>query len=112
MSSLKHIEVKSAPVKQPIKVFLPQAIYKPPPIPKGLVKCLLIGINYENIPKARLYGCINDVTNIQELLKSSYPKCTQYMTITDKTPIMPTRANIILAINWLVSGLVAGQNIY
>jgi hypothetical protein len=54
---------------------------------------LLVGINYKGT-NYELNGCINDVTNMSEFLKtvSKYDKITE---ITDDTDIKPTRANII-----------------
>lgn len=54
---------------------------------------LLVGINYKGT-NYQLSGCINDVTNISNFLKTvlKYDKITE---LTDDTPIKPTRANII-----------------
>jgi hypothetical protein len=54
---------------------------------------LLVGINYKGT-NYELNGCINDVTNMSEFLKTvlKYDKITE---ITDDTDIKPTRANII-----------------
>jgi hypothetical protein len=59
-----------------------------------------------------LAGCINDVTDTQALLQRLYPACKDYRVITDQTEVTPTRANILAAIDWLVAGLKAGQNVY
>jgi hypothetical protein len=54
---------------------------------------LLVGINYKGT-NYQLNGCINDVTNMSEFLKTvlKYDKITE---ITDDTDIKPTRENII-----------------
>ena len=54
---------------------------------------LLVGINYKGT-NYQLNGCINDVTNMSNFLKTvlKYDKITE---ITDDTRIKPTRANII-----------------
>ena len=54
---------------------------------------LLVGINYKGTNN-QLSGCINDVTNMSNFLKTvlKYDKITE---ITDDTRIKPTRANII-----------------
>lgn len=54
---------------------------------------LLVGINYKRT-NYELNGCINDVTNMSNFLKTvlKYDKITE---ITDDTRIKPTRANII-----------------
>lgn len=85
----------------------------PPPAPpafKGLKRAVLIGINYTGTPY-ELNGCINDATNMQSQLRAFYPECVDYRLITDNTAIKPTRASILGAINWLVTGLKAGENV-
>lgn len=53
---------------------------------------LLIGINYENT-NSQLYGCLNDVDNINNLLKTQNFKSIKLLT--DKTEVKPTRNNIL-----------------
>jgi hypothetical protein len=82
---------------------------------KGLKKALLIGINYIADPKNKLQGCINDVLSIQKQLNKFYPLCTNIKILTDDIPnptIQPNRKNILDAINWLVSDLKPGDNVY
>ncbi|EPB89926.1 hypothetical protein HMPREF1544_03174 [Mucor circinelloides 1006PhL] len=74
---------------------------------QGRKKALLIGINYFNT-SAQLNGCINDVKNIKEFIITLYNFKEQDMIIlTDDQPanskFYPTRANIIAAMQWLVS---------
>jgi hypothetical protein len=76
-----------------------------------MVRAALIGINYEGTPY-QLAGCINDVINTEAHLRKLYPNCKDYRVITDKTAIKPTKANILAAINWLVTGLQPGQNVF
>ncbi len=102
-----EIRVPSKPAVKPTRPPPP-----PPPIQKGLVRCLLIGINYVEIPDIQLYGCINDILHTETHLRKYYPKCTQYKLLTDMTSVKPTRANILAGIDWLVRGLVPGQNVY
>jgi hypothetical protein len=84
-----------------------------PSYPKGLVKALFIGINYEGNPNAELKGCINDIQNAQILLRQLYPKSNAiYRSLTDRTELKPTRQNILEAIQWLVADLKPGQNVY
>ena len=84
-----------------------------PVVPKAaaLARVLLIGINYVGTPY-QLAGCVNDITDTQALLQQFYPSCKDYRVITDQTATKPTRANILAAIDWLVSGLKSGQNVY
>jgi hypothetical protein len=76
----------------------------------GLKKALLVGINYVGTAY-ELYGCINDAKNMQAQLQGYFPMCSEYRLITDETPVKPTRANILAAIDWLVAGLRPGENV-
>jgi hypothetical protein len=73
-------------------------------------RALLIGINYVNT-NYELAGCINDVKNMKTQLETFFPKLTDITLITDETEVKPTKANIVNAINTLVSGLKPGENI-
>jgi hypothetical protein len=82
---------------------------------KGLKKALLIGINYIADPNNKLEGCINDVLSINKQINKFYPKCTNIKILTDDIPnpaLLPTKKNILNAINWLVSDLKPGDNVY
>ncbi len=81
------------------------------PPPQGLFRALLVGINYVNTQYA-LAGCINDTKNMQEHLQRFYPMCKDYRLITDETAEKPTKASIMAAIDWLVAGLIPGQNVF
>ena len=83
----------------------------PPPPPPALTRVLLVGINYVGTPY-ELAGCVNDVTDMNALLKQLYPTCKDYLVLTDTSPVKPTRANILAGINWLVRDLKPGQNVY
>jgi hypothetical protein len=78
--------------------------------PQGLVRALCIGINYKSTAY-ELYGCVNDANNMAGQLRTFFPAAGEIRTLTDETATKPTKANILAAINWLVSGLVAGQNV-
>lgn len=61
----------------------------------GAKKALLVGINYIGMD-CPLNGCINDIENIRDILKSEYNyKDADIMMISDMTEIKPTRSNII-----------------
>jgi len=77
----------------------------------GLKRGLLVGINYVGTPY-ELYGCINDVNNMKEHLESLYPSCKDYRVITDTTSMKPNRKTILDNIQWLVSDLKEGENVY
>lgn len=69
-------------------------------------KALLIGINYRGT-SSELKGCINDVKNMYHYLttiENFNPKNIRVLTDEKHTPSneLPTRANIISSINWLV----------
>lgn len=81
-----------------------------PPVTPGLKRALLVGINYVGT-SYELYGCINDATNMMAQLQGYFPMCTDYRLITDETPVKPTKANIMAAIDWLVTGLRPGENV-
>jgi hypothetical protein len=86
-----------------------------PDLSKNLKRALLVGINYIDIPRNRLQGCINDVINIQGKLGTANPECKDFKVLIDTatdTLIKPTRANIIEGINWLVNDLKSGESIY
>jgi hypothetical protein len=58
---------------------------------------LLIGSNYINTPNARLYGCINDIINIKNMLIDAYDYIDSNIIVLrdDKPNLLPTQANII-----------------
>lgn len=83
----------------------------PPPPPQGLIRGLFIGINYINT-QYQLAGCINDAVDMQIHVSRLYPTLKQSCVITDNTDTKPTKANILAAMKWLVSGLQPGQNVF
>ena len=68
---------------------------------------LLIGINYRNTPD-ELFGCINDVNNIKFFLQSQLGY-TDFVMLTDDTPVKPTGINILKQIDTLVRKLKTGD---
>jgi len=58
---------------------------------------LLIGCNYIKVPNSRLYGCINDIINIKNMLIDAYDYNASniIMLRDDNKNILPTRNNII-----------------
>ncbi|RDW67336.1 caspase family protein [Aspergillus mulundensis] len=81
----------------------------------GRRRALLIGINYFGQPN-QLQGCINDVTNVSTFLAERHGYRREDMVIlTDdqKNPkSVPTKANILRAMQWLVSGAVANDSLF
>lgn len=74
-------------------------------------KALLIGINYEG-SRLALNGCINDVDNVQAwLLEHCGFARENIVRMDDHTDVKPTRRNILAAIDDLVEGLQAGDEV-
>ena len=70
-------------------------------------KALVVGINA--YPGAPLSGCVNDASNMANLLMRQYGFASSDICIlTDK---QATTANILAKLDWLVSGLNAGDQI-
>ncbi len=76
----------------------PAVVALPPSGDTMVSKALLVGIN--KYPGAPLSGCVNDVTNMANLLIQNYGyKANEIRIIKDKDA---TTANILAALNWLV----------
>lgn len=73
-------------------------------------KALLVGINYEGTPY-QLYGCINDVENIKNVLTKyyNYP-IENIQLLTDNTAKKPTRQTIIDEFTKLLRNANNGDN--
>lgn len=82
----------------------------PPPVVPGLKRALFVGINYVWTPY-ELAGCINDAKDMQKQVQTFFPGCKDTRLITDETPMKPTKANILSSLDWLVSGLRAGEHV-
>lgn len=94
----------------PKPLLIMKPIQSKPPPPQGLKRALFVGINYLDTPYA-LAGCINDVTNMSQQMKTFFPKCTEHRILTDTAVIKPTKANIMAHFNWLLNGLKPGENV-
>lgn len=81
----------------------------------GRRRALLIGINYFG-SKNELRGCINDVRNMQQFLmqKGGYRECDMVVLTDDSSNSMniPTRSNILRAMEWLVSDATPGDALF
>ncbi|KAI0244063.1 Ca(2+)-dependent cysteine protease, partial [Massospora cicadina] len=82
----------------------------------GRKKALLIGINYFGT-SAALRGCINDVKNVKDFICMHYHFSTDLMVIltddqTHDPSRMPTRANIIQAMKWLVTDACPNDSLF
>jgi hypothetical protein len=84
----------------------------PPPYVTGTRKAVVIGINYLSHQKGQLRGCIPDANNVEAFLVSrNFPK-QNIRKLTDDNPnAMPTRANMIAAMQWLVQGAQPGDSL-
>ena len=73
---------------------------------------LLIGINYYNTPDCSLRGCINDVINMCNVLVDAYDYDRKNIIVlrddANDAGFLPTRANIIERLKWLIAQSVAG----
>jgi hypothetical protein len=69
-------------------------------------KAVLVGINYENNPNARLYGCINDINRIGDVLTDAFGYKLENITkLRDdalQPSFLPTRSNILTSLTKLV----------
>ena len=73
-------------------------------------KALLVGINAYPNPSNHLRGCINDIVDMEYFIASKnkvYPK-ENIRTLTDSSA---TKKNILSALNWLLLGASAGDQI-
>ncbi|KAL7417291.1 caspase domain-containing protein [Mrakia frigida] len=81
----------------------------------GKKKALLIGINYKGT-SAALAGCINDAHNVKNFLMSRYHyKLEDMVILTDDardSRQMPTRQNILTAMQWLVRGAAPNDSLF
>mmetsp|Transcript_16721 Transcript_16721/g.25127 ORF Transcript_16721/g.25127 Transcript_16721/m.25127 type:complete len:479 (+) Transcript_16721:104-1540(+) len=85
---------------------------QPPIMASGKRKALLIGINYKGT-RAELRGCINDVHRMRQyLLTQSFPPQETIILTDDNAQMMPSRANILRYIDWLVSGTQRGDSLF
>jgi hypothetical protein len=73
-------------------------------------RALLIGIDYITNPNARLYGCIEDIKNVQNMLIDAYgyPPENIVALRDDISTKLPTKQNILLSLQMIVS--VSGPN--
>lgn len=102
-----------APAKAPAKAS-PKPPINPSNIKTGLKRVLLVGINYIENEQNTLYGCINDVLNMDSKIRKAYPECKEFRSLLDNQldPLKkPTRKNILDSINWLTTGLMPGESV-
>lgn len=71
---------------------------------------VLIGINYKNTSN-ELYGCINDTTNIKNILQTKYG-FNNFVFLTDDTNNKPTKENIIYTLTKLLANSISGDSLF
>mmetsp|Transcript_13437 Transcript_13437/g.28502 ORF Transcript_13437/g.28502 Transcript_13437/m.28502 type:complete len:640 (+) Transcript_13437:161-2080(+) len=85
--------------------------------PNGRHKALIIGINYTNT-RAELKGCINDATNMENLLRrNGFPDDGSHMLLlTDDAQrgyqFQPTRQNLLKAFDWFLKDVRKGDVLF
>lgn len=84
----------------------------------GNKKALFVGINYFG-QKGELRGCINDVVNIKKFVSETFgfKSDAEHMRVLtddkkDDPSKMPTKANIIAGMKWLVAGAQEGDSLF
>ena len=90
-----------------------------PPLPTGgknRKRALLIGVNYVGSP-GELQGCCNDVERMREFLVGRGWPLESILVLKDERRgatdhPLPTRANILVAMAWLVAGTAAGDVLF
>ena len=79
-------------------------------VKKTYKNALLIGCNYKK-SMYELNGCINDATNIKQLLTDVYG-FDNIVLMTDDTPIIPTKNNIVAEIKQLLNNANSGDGLF
>jgi metacaspase-1 len=81
--------------------------------PNGRRRALLIGINYIG-QNGQLSGCHNDVLNVKKYIAQyhQFPEQDMIALLDDGRHPLPTRSNIIGALQQLVQQSVAGDSVY
>jgi hypothetical protein len=79
-------------------------------------KALFIGINYTSVPTATLKGCIDDVVNLSQVLKTYYGFDASNILMlrddTDDPARMPTRANILSSLASILANAEPSDEIW
>ena len=96
----------SAPASAPVPVPAPASA----PVINIKKNALLIGCNYVGTNN-ELYGCINDVANIQNKLKTQYG-FNNILIMTDNTSKKPTKANILDELKKLLTNANSGDKLF
>ena len=92
--------------KAMIQPTLPKPVSKPP-VPKSK-RALLVGSNYPNTSSS-LQGCLNDVLNVASVLTAKGYACAL---VTDFTALKPTRTNILMSLQSLLTLSTSGDTCF
>ena len=81
--------------------------------PSGRRRALLVGINYKG-QNGELSGCQNDVFNVKQYIvtQHKFPEHDVTVLVDDGRHLLPTRHNIIVALQTLVEQSKAGDSVY
>ena len=74
------------------------------------IKALLVGIDYKGT-RFQLNGCINDVASMTQFLVSKNIKSNQIYSLTDNTPVKPTKTNIINSLTKMLTDADTGDQL-
>lgn len=89
----------------------PQVTPQPPQNKKPIDRALFIGINYFG-SSCQLNGCINDINNVIEYLKTNKIAPSQYRILTDAVGSSPpTMKNILDGLSWLIDGVSSNSRL-
>lgn len=73
---------------------------------ENIKRALLVGINYRGT-SAELHGCINDVNNVEKMLKER--EFTEIKMLNEDVDELPTKVNIYAAWRWLLHDVKPGD---
>eukprot|EP00927_Polykrikos_kofoidii_P007853 TRINITY_DN13225_c0_g1_i1.p1 TRINITY_DN13225_c0_g1~~TRINITY_DN13225_c0_g1_i1.p1 ORF type:complete len:2011 (-),score=426.78 TRINITY_DN13225_c0_g1_i1:51-5642(-) len=118
LAALKRQQLGDVGAVAPSNVVLGLAVpQRPLPTNHNRRKALLIGSNYMS-SHAPLKGCVNDVWSFQCLLRHTLRyKEDQIRVLVDgdisreRAELIPTKANILAGLQWLVSGAMPGDSL-
>ena len=109
-----NLDIKEAQAKAqaPVPAPAPAPATAPAPAQINIVykNALLIGCNYTGT-QYQLNGCINDIENIQNKLKTQY-QFNNVLIMSDNTPKKPTKANILDELKKLLTNANSGDKLF
>jgi hypothetical protein len=107
-----NLDIKAAQklASASVPASVPATVPAPVPVIKVKKNALLIGCNYIGT-QYQLRGCINDVENIQNKLKTQY-SFDNILIMSDNTSKKPTKANILDEIKNLLTSANSGDKLF